>query len=129
MTNKQNQCGETCERAKLCATCARELAPPQNSTNVIAEPIGWLEAPQGKFKRNPDFHLTLPPQSLAWRIPVFLGEQGRHHARHKFEPVCKVRVHETGGSAGLAWSPAGLELWESAPALKGGTVLYVKVGD
>lgn len=23
-----NQCGETCERAKLCATCARGLEPP-----------------------------------------------------------------------------------------------------
>jgi hypothetical protein len=24
---KRNQCGETCERAKLCATCAREVGP------------------------------------------------------------------------------------------------------
>lgn len=129
MTNKQNQCGETCERAELCATCARELAPPPNSTNVIAEPIGWLEAPHGKFKRNPNFHFSRPPQSLAWNIPVFLGKEGRHHAVANFEPVCKVRVHDTGGNVGLAWSPTGLETWEGAPNLKGGTVLYIKVED
>jgi hypothetical protein len=102
--------------------------PATDFGNMIG-PIGWLEPPHGHFKRNPDFHMSLPPQSLAWRIPVFLGEQARHHARPKFEPVCKVRVHNTGGAAGLAWSPEGLEVWESAPALKGGTVLYVKVGD
>lgn len=30
----RNQCGETCERAKLCAVCARGLAEPQ-------EPVAW----------------------------------------------------------------------------------------
>lgn len=31
-----NQCGETCERAKLCAVCARGLAEP------VQEPVAWL---------------------------------------------------------------------------------------
>ena len=31
-----NQCGETCERAKLCATCARGLEQPEQ------EPVAWL---------------------------------------------------------------------------------------
>ena len=32
----RNQCGETCERAKLCAVCASELAEPQ-------EPVAKVE--------------------------------------------------------------------------------------
>lgn len=31
----RNQCGETCERAKLCATCARAL-------DQQAEPVAWM---------------------------------------------------------------------------------------
>lgn len=33
---KANQCGETCERAKLCAVCANGLAEPEQ------EPVAWL---------------------------------------------------------------------------------------
>jgi hypothetical protein len=33
-----NQCGETCERAKLCATCARGIAEPWQ------EPVAWSRA-------------------------------------------------------------------------------------
>ena len=32
----RNQCGETCERAKLCAVCARGLAEP------VPEPVAWM---------------------------------------------------------------------------------------
>lgn len=32
---KANQCGETCERAKLCAVCAKGLAEPEQ------EPVAW----------------------------------------------------------------------------------------
>ena len=41
-----NQCGETCERAKLCATCARELTEP------MQEPVAWMPietAPKGRI--------------------------------------------------------------------------------
>lgn len=41
-----NQCGETCERAKLCAACARELAEPEQ------EPVAWLRLRDGKLARN-----------------------------------------------------------------------------
>lgn len=34
---KTNQCGEVCERAKLCATCAQGLKPDQAS-----EPVAWI---------------------------------------------------------------------------------------
>lgn len=38
-----NQCGETCERAKLCATCARELILPLQQQPVA--PDGWKLVP------------------------------------------------------------------------------------
>lgn len=33
----RNQCGETCERAKLCAVCENGLAEP-----VCAKPVAWV---------------------------------------------------------------------------------------
>lgn len=43
-----NQCGETCERAKLCAVCACDLAEPVQSAN----PIGAvLKGPVDLFQR------------------------------------------------------------------------------
>jgi hypothetical protein len=38
-----NQCGETCERAKLCATCARGLKEPEQ------EPVAWLLQTVGQY--------------------------------------------------------------------------------
>jgi hypothetical protein len=35
-SEKTNQCGETCERAKLCAICARGIAQPE------PEPVAWF---------------------------------------------------------------------------------------
>jgi hypothetical protein len=44
-----------------------------NTASFVAEPIGWLEAPHGTFRRNHSVSVTFPPQSAAWSIPVFLG--------------------------------------------------------
>ena len=53
------------------------VAPPKDSTNHIAEPIGWLEAPHGTFKRNHSVSVNFPPQTVDWKIPVFLGTPAR----------------------------------------------------
>ena len=34
-----NQCGETCERAKLCAICAREIEQEQHDTDCHAQGV------------------------------------------------------------------------------------------
>ena len=56
---------------------ASVVAPPKDSTNHVAEPIGWLEAPHGTFKRNHSVSVTFPPQTVEWKIPVFLGTPAR----------------------------------------------------
>lgn len=38
-----NQCGETCERAKLCAACARALEQPE------PKPVAWVKIQQGEI--------------------------------------------------------------------------------
>jgi hypothetical protein len=39
-----------------------------NTASFVAEPIGWLEAPHGTFRRNHSVSVTFPPQSVAWII-------------------------------------------------------------
>jgi hypothetical protein len=53
------------------------VAPPKDSTKRVAEPIGWLEAPHGTFRRNHSVSVTFPPQTVDWKIPVFLGTPAR----------------------------------------------------
>lgn len=42
------------------------------------------------------------------------------------EPVAKVRVHKTGGNAGIAWSAAPINDYDRLPPLPDGALLYVK---
>ena len=67
------------------AFCSYWDVPATDFGNMIG-PIGWLEPPHGHFKRNPDFHLSLPPKSLAWSIPVFLGTD-KQNDMHRAQEV------------------------------------------
>lgn len=49
-------------------------------------------------------------------------------AMEKQEPVAKVRVHQTGGNAGLAWSVAPLNDFDSLPLMRDGDRLYALPG-
>jgi len=40
------------------------------------------------------------------------------------KPVAKVRVHTTGGNAGLTWSATAVNSYDSLPPLADGTLLY-----
>mgnify|MGYP001339459820 CR=1 FL=1 len=44
------------------------------------------------------------------------------------EPVAKVRVHQTGGNVGLAWSVAPLNDFDSLPLMRDGDRLYALPG-
>ena len=44
------------------------------------------------------------------------------------EPVAKVRIHKAGGNAGLAWSVAPLNDFDSLPLMRDGDRLYVGPG-
>ena len=35
------------------------------------EPVAWIESPHGAIRANPLYRLDPPPQSLAWRIPLY----------------------------------------------------------
>jgi hypothetical protein len=68
----RNQCGETCERAKLCAICARALEQPEQEPVALAqEPLAWLESPYGSIRMNTSMRFQFPPQSLKWKIPLY----------------------------------------------------------
>jgi len=62
---KTNQCGETCERAKLCATCGGMLAQPEQ------EPVAWMfqHGETGRMSfvsndgmNNPELFLAMNPR-------------------------------------------------------------------
>ena len=59
-------------------------------------PVGWLESPDGVFRANPLYKIKFPSQLLSWQIPVFAA------LAEPEEPVAKVELMVTGGSAGLA---------------------------
>jgi hypothetical protein len=42
----RNQCGETCERAKLCAICARGIVEAEQQ-----EPVAWMVYTLGRGRR------------------------------------------------------------------------------
>ena len=44
------------------------------------------------------------------------------------EPVAKVRIHKAGGNAGLAWSVAPLNDFDSLPLMRDGDRLYAGPG-
>ena len=67
------------------ALCSYWDVPATDFGNMIG-PIGWLESPHGAFRANPDFHLSLPPKSLAWSIPVFLGTD-KQNDMHRAQEV------------------------------------------
>lgn len=39
---------------------------------TVVEPAGWFESPHGAFRANLLFRIKLPPQSLAWQIPLYV---------------------------------------------------------
>ena len=49
-------------------------------------------------------------------------------AMERQKPVAKVRVHQTGGNAGLAWSVAPLNDFDSLPLMRDGDRLYALPG-
>lgn len=49
-------------------------------------------------------------------------------AMEKQEPVAKVRVHQTGGNAGIAWSVAPLNDFDALPLMRDGSKLYALPG-
>ena len=70
--------------------------------------------------RNPD-RITLEEAYQA-------GLQAKIEAMERQEPVAKVRVHQTGGNAGIAWSVAPLNDFDALPLMRDGSKLYALPG-
>jgi hypothetical protein len=47
------------------------LLDRQQRAAPSAEPVAWIESPHGAIRANPLYRLAPPPQSLAWRIPLY----------------------------------------------------------
>lgn len=70
--------------------------------------------------------------SLGSELNAVANERDALRARiaemERQEPVAKVRVHRTGGNAGLAWSVAPLNDFDSLPLMRDGDRLYTLPG-
>lgn len=62
---RRNQCGETCERAKLCATCARGIEAEQQ------EPVAWMDVDHGGIHCG----LTFYNSGTGRDVPLYLAPQ------------------------------------------------------
>ena len=68
-----NQCGETCERAKLCATCARGLEQPEqwkrvspvHRNEVFGDECCNFQQPHPRCAGTLPSHDPLPPRPVA----------------------------------------------------------------
>ena len=97
----RNQCGETCERAKLCATCARDIEKPeqepeQNTVTCVCGAV-WegnlmVHAPrQRKPLTEPELHEINP----TWPAP---GQHWEYEDVLEFVRAIE-RAHGIGGEA------------------------------
>ena len=71
-SEKVNQCGETCERAKLCAVCAKELSAPA----APVAPDGWALVP---VEPTPEMLFALQG-GVPRLIPAYVGAQEKADA-------------------------------------------------
>lgn len=61
----RNQCGETCERAKLCAICAKGLEEPEH------KPVAWYDSLSGWTDFGPYRPHRKPSSPSAEWIPLY----------------------------------------------------------
>jgi hypothetical protein len=81
------------------------------------EPTAWLESPYGSIRMNPNMRMDFPPQSLKWRITLYLTPPQPHQwvgltddqrtalidARNEaMQWALKGRIPESGAFAGIA---------------------------
>ena len=71
-----NQCGETCERAKLCAACARALEEPTGKQDLQvepvqeqAEPVAWIDR-EGVLYKMHEIESWAPPHTMLYTAPT-----------------------------------------------------------
>lgn len=109
--------GGTCGLGGYCEACPKAAqagawipAPPEFDE--------WFDADDGLSQSNP-FALGTPAY---WALEGWIAAKARAAQAVPAEPVATVRVHKTGGNAGLAWSAVPTD---DAPLLADGMKLYV----
>jgi hypothetical protein len=107
-------------------TGLREDKRPQSSTIVHAL-LDRLEAAENDVALK-----ERVIDALGSELNAVANERDELRARieqmERQEPVAKVRVHRTGGNAGLAWSVAPLNDFDSLPLMRDGDRLYALPG-
>jgi hypothetical protein len=82
----KNQCGETCERAKLCATCAGVLVQPEQEPVAVwkLQEDGWDTICDG------DWLQTLPVGTTLFHLPAAQPEQEPEYCCCPHDSDCAV---------------------------------------
>ena len=69
-------------------------------------------------------HCQAAAELLRQHKEIELLRQQLARQEEKPEPVAKVRIHKTGGNAGISWSSAPVNDFDSLPLLQDGALLY-----
>ena len=101
---------------------------------TITEHLDRLEAAESARRDDCQNWMTALDRNAELLAKLEAVEKERDSLRAKVsemerqEPVAKVRVHQTGGNAGLAWSVAPLNAFDSLPLMRDGDRLYALPG-
>jgi hypothetical protein len=91
--------------------------PP--AATPVQEPVAWMNK-HGACKTSL-FREVEAGAKDEYTIPLYTTPPAQPAQQ---EPVAKVRVHMTGGNAGLTWSATAVNAYDSLPPLADGTLLY-----
>ncbi len=100
-------------------TGLREDKRPQSS-RIVHALLDRLEAAEKSDAESIAMYRKARDERDALRAKIAEMEQQ--------EPVAKVRVHQTGGNAGIAWSVAPLNDFDALPLMRDGSKLYALPG-
>ena len=84
-----------------------------------------------QFVQGYDPHDLLEPvtaEQCRWFVAEIERLRAKIERMEKQEPVAKVRIHKAGGNAGLAWSVAPLNDFDSLPLMRDGDRFYAIPG-
>ena len=117
--------------AALVAAAEREAAEKECDNAIDTQRMAILAAELNGAERERD---ALRAENSALVEDMNLLRDNNTALRAKIaemeqqEPVAKVRVHQTGGNAGIAWSVAPLNDFDALPLMRDGSKLYALPG-
>jgi hypothetical protein len=105
----RNQCGETCERAKLCAVCAKGLEQPEQ-----AVPVAWIQPDHlHKARQAPFLCRVEPTKRMSDFVAIYT-----HPPRREWQGLTDEEIKNAVGASAEFWATSALWIKSVARAVE-----------